>query len=506
MSVGSFRPEPCVGSSGRIRRWPETKISSITSVSTLFNEFAERQGTVRVGGPITSLVLSSVLDTSKRDLQRAGVVASIETDRRDDRRDGWTIDRVSLAGRWMVCNNRLHTFVCGSTAGGPPAQDHEVWAAALRGRRPEELDVQVWQRTDRTTWVLHDGDGQVLAEFVIDEQRRMGTHESTVDVRLMHSAEVNPLCEEVAVLLDEFLKQTSSAPVEAPPVAKVVLPAPVTPLRRANDLTAPLWAIRAAVDVETMTRRYQPEHISENSPSTNIELRELPALAALIGSLAELRVRHPIAAAQLESFCDDLVAAERCLIRCADEAWAARRLTNSPGAKLEWTSLMSDSSVGLRLLQPHSASIRSLVLTMLERTDSELVGSVNADHLAGSIAAWSQHSRSVERAGDNRRAASVRAAISAYRFSVESSNVATDGVALTMQRANQLDVDLRWLRRRAAMVELVQRGTDAFTLPAKSWMQLGVAMSDVERRIDNRLALTRKHAQRVRQVLVAKPS
>jgi hypothetical protein len=212
--------EPSVGSSGRIRRWPEAKISSLTSVSTLFNEFAEQSGTVRVGGPITSLVLSSVLDTSKRDLQRAGVVASIETDRRDDRRDGWTIDRVSLAGRWMVCNNHLHTYVCGSTAGGPPAQDHEVWAAALQDRRPEDLDVQIWQRTDRTTWVLHDGDGQVLAEFVIDEQRRMGTHESTVDVRLMYPAELNPLCEEVALLLDGFLNHKSSTPREVVDTSK----------------------------------------------------------------------------------------------------------------------------------------------------------------------------------------------------------------------------------------------------------------------------------------------
>ncbi len=477
-----------------------------------------------------------MLDTSRRDLHSAGVVAWIETDRRDDRRDGWTIDRVSLAGRWLVVNNNTCTYVAGSTAGGPPDPGHAVWATALAGRAPEELDVQVWQRTDRTTWVLHDGDGQVLAEFVIDEQRRMGTHESTVDVRLMSATIPHPLFESLGVELDQFLSTqtrvekrgresvppTSTAPRSSTSSASSASSGPfpsdrtlaTTPLRRATDLTAPLWAIRAAVDVETMIRRYQPEiqidsrgdgvnHLSNN------DFRELPSLAALIGALPELRLRHQTAAEQLESFCEALVSAERSLIRCTDEAWAMRKLRNTQPQPpqqqhqqhQQWNGLLTDPAVGLRILQPHAPAIRNLVLTMLERTDTELLGAVNAEHLSVALTAWTQHPKSAHRAVDTRRASAVRTAVSAYRVSVESGNPNTESNSSVLRQVRQLDRGFRWVRRRATLVDLVQKGSLSMDLPAATWMQLGVTVNTVERGIDDRLAATRKQAQRVRQLL-----
>jgi hypothetical protein len=513
LSPSAFAASPdLVGSSGQVRRWPGARIPSIAAVSALFNDFARTDHTsqaIRVGGPITSLVLSSVLDTSKRDLQAVGVIVWIETDRRDDRRDGWTIDRVSLAGRWLVLNDNMRTYVCGSTAGGPPDPSHEVWKSALNGRTPEELDVQVWQRTDRTAWVLHDGDGQVLAEFVIDEQRRMGTHESTVDVRLLSSKDVHPLFDDLSSVLDEFLSRRAATPPSASNatsqqrrrsgVEKLVAPAGFVPSRRATDLTAPLWVIRAAVDVETMTRR----HV-DNQTMVGNGFRELSSLAALIGSLPELRARHHPAAQQLESFCDELVEAERALVRCTDDGWAMRKLTKElfvGDTCDQWLSLLSDSAVALGLLRPHAPAIRGLVLTMLERTDSELVGTANSEFLSGAVAAWVNHGRSSHRASDSRRAGNLRAAISAYRFSVESSSVASDTTASIMSQARQLDSNLTWLRRRSALIDLVSQATDSVKLPAADWMRLGITMNDVERRIEQRLVTTRKQAQRTREAL-----
>ncbi len=575
---------------GRGRRWTDIRVPSIAAVTVALSGAAQQwPKPVRLGGPITSLVLASLLDSPRGDLAAAGLTAWVETDRRDDRRDGWTTDRVGLDGRWVLFDQATEKVVSGSSGDGTPGPNHPVWQELSVGSRPADLDVQAWQRVDRTTWVLHDGDGDVFAELVIDEQRRMGTHEASVEARLVapsshpiFDALIEPLdaCFGVASPAvptvgrtvtevqdaqwehvggrtvpgtetadqpsakiglespDVSPKEESETPLGWTPVALEVDRAGSRVAQKAKDATTLddlSWVIRAAVDVDTAART--------GRPATTAYLR---SLAGLVGVAPAMRALYAEASVFLDVMLPDLVAAEAALVRSADDAWALRRLhrvigsgrdsagavssrelgsdTNkesglSPQAS-DWAGLLAPLVPGSQALAHQAANLRSMVLAMLEQ--SEPAGSaawaVLTHGLANSLEAWITAQRNQRKLPDPRRSVTLRASVSAYRLASEAGPVPDSSHAQrTRTLVFALDRDLRWVRRRVALLSLVDA---AAFLPAPlpvplsgaspsaspvpllgpaDWMRVGVYVNDVRTAVPVRLASTTRRAKRLQR-------
>jgi hypothetical protein len=499
--------------SGRAKRWPGQRISSVAAITRLLTDTVSGLG-LRVNGPLTSVVLCSQVDGPDEQLALRQVHAWVETDRRDDRRDGWTEDRVGLAGRWVVVNDAVGSYAYGLPGGGPIDSQHMVWRSALAGRNPTELDVRAWQRVDRTSWVLHDGDGMVMGEFVVDEQRQMGTQESSVDVRLMtgsHEQVFVAVADAVEVFCGRpaaaVVDLTTDHPDSAVDFHAVVESAEPVAARALNEIAGPaaLWVIRAAIDVETLAR--------SNADPTD---RAIKSLGLLIGSGPFLVAAHYEAAEQLQPMLADAIAAHRYLSKRAYQQWAEKKVLSHAAAKTgrhsasdAWPldELVIDDheseAVGHRgVLSSHVAELRGLVLLLLEEDPSSLGSLVLVEVLRDALGGWLGGPRSLPKVIDSRRVVAVRCAIAAVLAASEAEQAAVASKALR-QRLSQLDTDLRWIGRRVALVETISRTAAASGLTPGSmltpevWMDLGVLSRKTQRRMTKRLARARRQATRL---------
>ena len=533
---------------GRGRRWVNVRVPSLAAVTVLLADVARTSPVpVRLGGPITSLVLASLLDSPRGDLAACGITAWVETDRRDDRRDGWTTDRVGLQGRWVLFDQVLGIVASGSSADGIPPAGHPVWRDLSAQFRPPDINVQAWQRVDRTTWVLHDGDGDMFAELVIDEQRRMGTHEASVEARLVSpshhrifDALIEPLnaCFGVAgsnarltgrtvmQAQDAEWKRTlgfSDAPPESdgsPLVTGEPESADVGQQRahqaeegsKLDDLS---WVIRAAVDVDTAAR-------TRREPNGEY----LRSVAGLVGAAPAMRTLYAEAGQCLDAMLADLVSAESVLVRAGDEAWAVRRLAKAVGSQAAsdrsesvqrvregdgadrrgWNHVVSPADEGSDALAGRASTLRSMVLAMLEQPEpaGPAAWAILTTGLTSSVEAWITAHRNQRKPLDISRTAALRVAISAYRLAGEAT-LGSDRSHHARMHALVvgLDQDLRWVRRRTAVLTVIDRATAAPALPLApaEWMRVGVYANELRTAVPRRLARARRRARRLQREL-----
>jgi hypothetical protein len=524
---------------GRARRWVDVRVPSLAAVTVLLAEVARRSPSpIRLGGPITSLVLASLLDSPRGDLAACGITAWVETDRRDDRRDGWTTDRVGLQGRWVLFDQVLGIVASGSSADGIPPAGHPVWRELTAQFRPPDIDVQAWQRVDRTTWVLHDGDGDMFAELVIDEQRRMGTHEASVEARLVSpshhrifDALIEPLNACFGVIesssratgrtvmqaqdaewertigVSDAPRESDGSPLVGSPLvvgepesADVGQQHPIQPEggSKLDDLS---WVIRAAVDVDAASR-------SRREPNG----KYLRSVAGLVGAAPAMRALYAEAGQYLDAMLPDLISAESALVRAGDEAWAVGRLARVVGPA--WDHMASPAEVGSDALAARASTLRSMVLAMLEQPDpaGQAARAILTTGLTSSVEAWITAHRNQRKPLDISRTAALRVSISAYRLAGEA-NSGSEPSHLAGTQAGiharmhtlvvGLDQDLRWVRRRTAALNLIDRATATPALPLTpiQWMRVGVYANELRATLAQRLARARRRAQRLQREL-----
>ena len=509
------------------RRWTDVRVPSIAAITVVLSEVATASPTlIRVGGPITSLILASIVDTPTGHLAASGVAAWVETDRRDDRSDGWTTDRVGLEGRWVIVNAPQGVLVSGSSVDGLPDTNHAAWVQAAT-ERPPGIDVQAWQRIDRTSWVLHDGDGEVFAELAIDEQRRMGTHEATVEARLISpvghrvfEALIGPLhvalgapvqpaavaSRRVADVQDsQWLRHQEDAqekPKRADDISEASLGASPSPVVTTSDLSIDAsepthddlsWVIRAAIDVDTYARQ-------SRQPSK----QGLRFLSGLIGVAPAMWALYPDAASSLSPMLPELIGAESMLVRLADESWALSQIASATNeGSLQWDQVVAPYTDGTDALRGQAIALRSVVLAMLDQTEptASTAFAIQSNSLGEAIAAWLTAHRSARKPLDTKRTRQLRATIDAYRFSADAVHRTEVAVANDLlDSVAQLDRDLRWVRRRVALLDLIDRGassSEPLLLPPAHWMRLGVLADTTRLVIPERLDRARRRAKRL---------
>jgi hypothetical protein len=432
----------------------------------------------------------------------------------------------------VVVNDNAGSYAYGLPGGGPIETSDIVWRSALAGRSPSELDVRAWQRVDRTSWVLHDGDGLVLAEFVVDEQRQMGTQESSVDVRLM-TAESHRVFAVVSDAIELFAGRAPERVVDVTTDALLVegerprpestWPAASSAARVAANSSADsgaasgastgsavagataLWVIRAALDVESLAR----SHVDPVD-------RDVKALSTLIGAGPFLIASHPEAAQQMQPMLADAISIQRHLAKRAYQQWAERKILSSVAAKTGRRSVHdvsplselvgedheSDATGQEVSLSGHVVELRGLVLLLLEEDPTSAGSAVLLEVLRDALGGWLSGPRSLPKAIDSRRVVAVRCAGAALLAALEAEK--PDGVSKGFrQRVITLDDDLRWIARRVALVETITRTaagsglTPGSMLTPDVWMDLGVLSGRTQRRMVKRLVKARRRATRL---------
>ncbi len=494
--------------SGRVRRWPGLRIRSTASVTQVLIETARALG-LRVNGPVTSVVLASQVDTPDDLLQAHQVHAWVETDRRDDRRDGWMTDRVGLAGRWVVMNDNIGIYAYGVPGEGPIGAHDLVWRSALGGNRPEDLGVRSWQRVDRTSWVVHDGDGLVLGEFVVDEQRQMGTHESGVDVRLISDADHEVFAVVVDAISAHFgsgviVPTGESLTIDLNEAAVVLDDLGVNPTPAALEAhRSALWIIRAALEVEELARSSRP-----------IVERDVRALSTLIGAAPLLEANHQSAAEQLRPMLRSALVSHRTLAHEAHQRWArnkvAGRMKAKTGHRIELVEAFdhrtedapaSPSTPELSSLGQHASTLRAVVLMLIEDDPAPCTSPVLLDALRDALGDWLSGPRTIPKVIDSRRTVAVRAAIAALLQADE--NNPTPLPKGIVRDAELMERDLRWIGRRVVLVETITWAASVAGLAPGTmlvpevWMDLGVMVDRTHQRVTTRLSAARRRATRL---------
>jgi hypothetical protein len=172
-------PPEATPTSRAVQTWSDLpSLSAASMMEHLAHLGVDSPDELHVEGPIVGSVVASVVNTRSGVLAASGREAWIETDRVDDRHDGWTSDRTGPDGRWVVVDTRAGRLF--SAVGQRVGRNSQALPPeSVTGVPVAELDVVSWAKVDRTTWVVHDGDGMVLVEVQADSSRTMGTQESS---------------------------------------------------------------------------------------------------------------------------------------------------------------------------------------------------------------------------------------------------------------------------------------------------------------------------------------
>ena len=144
----------------------------------VMSDARELLGIVRglhVDGPIHTSVEVVMLNLGDDIGSQHQISARIESDTEDATRHGWVYDRIGKTGTFVVrrtLSRRGVWSVIGQAAAadsGEPVEDsHAIWADVLGGRDPSSFSAHASVRVERTSWVVHDGDGTVELELVHD--------------------------------------------------------------------------------------------------------------------------------------------------------------------------------------------------------------------------------------------------------------------------------------------------------------------------------------------------
>jgi hypothetical protein len=409
-------------------------------------EFEGSQQHCQVEGPMVGSVVASVVDTRSGALHATNREAWIETDRLDDRHDGWTTDRTGPDGRWVVVDSMAGLLFSdvGQRSGRnvqtlPPEQ--------VTGIATPELDVVSWAKVDRTTWVLHDGDGAVLVEVQADSSRTMGTQESSHRLLVIGPHGTGP----------HGVARPSQDAEQLIPLLEVV-----------RVLT--LWL-------------GEPQVIIGEPPESaqTLELEPEP-----------VREREDLLRAALR--------AERDAVALADQRWAVRNLRR-------WARRTAGQPWPIQpvALSADLDEIRMQIVALMQLNDpvqmlQELLHAWRSDQRSdqrsgrsGSRASSSSGTRHLT----GKRAARLRVGLVAVMM--------TTGTNLEVKRAAQrLDRRMR-CRRREAMLSLIEdiasaesSPTSARWLSPETWMALGVERQRLQARLDSKYA--RLHIE-VRQLI-----
>jgi hypothetical protein len=392
--------------------WSPVQIRSVASVTALLREIISQETPApsrpRLDGPLVTTLVATSLETADVLLASAGIRIRVESDRdavgsaaktvtqqsrrrrskgkavNDQVDTGWTAQRQSAEGRWVGYGSGF--FALGLLTGGRPNIGDPSWAPLLGDVGLDELEVSSWERVERTTWVIHDGDGLVFIEVVLDEERHLGTQVERTELRLMgFETSTEALRLDIGDRLSELVKAQA---IQPPPVSLEAVHPAIQPTQlgridapgqeplvdEPDELTEPVLRdsrvepltnrngrntlvvhrfTRAALDIALFLDTY------EENRSTNLQ-RSVSSELMLITAAGDALLRAlPSAGRSLEpsqKWLRDLQTAQQ---RQGDLTWAAKRLSRIRRGQSEELQLLVDN-------------LRAQILSVAEERASEL--------------------------------------------------------------------------------------------------------------------------------------